>query len=144
VDALDLARWQFGITHLLAGTIADNVRLADPAAAAGEVRRALRAAGADFVDGLEQGVETVLGEQGAGLSAGQRQRIALARTLLATAPLLVLDEPTSGLDATSERAVVEALGAEIATRTVVLITHRPAPLALADRVAHLDRIAVPT
>jgi ABC-type bacteriocin/lantibiotic exporter with double-glycine peptidase domain len=108
------------------------------------VRRALRAAGVDFVDGLEQGVETVLGEQGAGLSAGQRQRIALARTLLATAPLLVLDEPTSGLDATSERAVVEALGAEIATRTVVLITHRPAPLALADRVAHLDRIAVPT
>jgi thiol reductant ABC exporter CydD subunit len=155
VDGVDLAeldpdRWRRQLAylpqhpHLLAGTVADNVRLADPAATAHAVRRALHAAGADFVDGLERGVETVLGEQGAGLSAGQRQRVALARALLPPASLLVLDEPTSGLDAATERTVVEALGAELATRTVVLITHRPALLGIADRVVRLDRIEVPT
>ncbi|MDT7710641.1 MAG: ATP-binding cassette, subfamily bacterial CydD [Pseudonocardiales bacterium] len=147
---LDIGCWRRQLAHLpqhprlLAGTIAENVRLADPAAPACAVRRALYAAGADFVDRLDRGMDTVLGEQGAGLSAGQRQRVALARVLLTAAPLLVLDEPTSGLDATSEHAVAEALCAEIATRTVVLITHRPALLELADRVVHLDRIAVPT
>jgi ATP-binding cassette subfamily C protein CydCD len=124
-------------SQLFAGTIAENVRLAEPGAQDPAVGQALRTAGADFVDALPSGIGTRLGERGSGLSAGQRQRVALARTLLPDARLLVLDEPTSGLDAGSEQTVVESLRAATG-RTVLLVTHRPALLALADRVVRLD------
>ncbi|WP_211177446.1 thiol reductant ABC exporter subunit CydD [Pseudonocardia acidicola] len=129
--------------RLFAGTIAGNVRLADPAATDAAVRRALADAGADFVDRLPDGIDTPLGERGAGLSAGQRQRVALARALLPDAGLLVLDEPTSALDVASEQTVVGRLGAVLAGRTVLLVTHRPAMLALAHRVVRLGPAAVP-
>ena len=128
--------------RLFTGTIADNVRLGAPQSSDEAVRRALQAAGAGFVEGMPAGIDTPLGERGSDLSAGQRQRIALARTLLRDAPLMVLDEPTSGLDVDSEATVLDAMRQLVTGRTVLLITHRPALLAIADRVVRLDRVSV--
>ncbi|MFE0700178.1 thiol reductant ABC exporter subunit CydD [Streptomyces sp. NPDC058872] len=141
LGALDPEEWRARIAwvpqrpYLFAGTIAENVRLARPDATDGAVRDALRDAGADgFVAGLPQGLDTVLGEDGAGLSAGQRQRLALARAFLADRPLLLLDEPTAALDGETEAGVVDAVRRLAAGRTVLLVVHRPALLAVADRV----------
>ncbi|MFF9806856.1 thiol reductant ABC exporter subunit CydD [Streptomyces coeruleorubidus] len=124
--------------HLYAGTIAENVRLARPEADDEAVRQALRDAGAlEFVDALPEGVDTVLGEDGAGLSAGQRQRLALARAFLADRPVLLLDEPTAALDGATEAEVVTAVRRLAAGRTVLLVVHRPALLGVADRVVRL-------
>jgi ATP-binding cassette subfamily C protein CydCD len=124
--------------HLFATSIAANVRLGRPDASAEEVRGALAAAGlADTLADLPDGPETVLGEGGAGLSAGERQRIALARAFLRDAPLLLLDEPTANLDGHTEQEVLEAVRRLARGRTVVLVAHRPALLALADRVLSL-------
>ena len=89
--------------------------------------------GAEFVDDLPDGMETRLGEHGAGLSVGQRQRIALARVLVRSTPVVALDEPTAGLDGATERTVVDAIDELAADRTVLLVAHRPALAALADR-----------
>ncbi|MFI7655176.1 thiol reductant ABC exporter subunit CydD [Streptomyces albidoflavus] len=125
--------------QLFAGTVAENVRLARPDASEAEVARALEQAGArEFVAGLPAGAETELGEDGAGLSAGQRQRVALARAFLADRPVLLLDEPTASLDGASEEAVVQAVRRLAVGRTVLLVVHRPALLAVADRVVRLD------
>ncbi|MFF8493329.1 thiol reductant ABC exporter subunit CydD [Streptomyces albidoflavus] len=127
--------------QLFAGTVAENVRLARPDASEVEVARALEQAGArEFVAGLPAGAETELGEDGAGLSAGQRQRVALARAFLADRPVLLLDEPTASLDGASEEAVVEAVRRLAVGRTVLLVVHRPALLAVADRVVRLDEV----
>ncbi|WP_329027301.1 thiol reductant ABC exporter subunit CydD [Streptomyces sp. NBC_01423] len=141
---LSLDRWREHIAwvpqrpHLFAGTIAENVRLARPAADDSAVTAALRDAGAyDFVQGLPDGDRTLLGEDGAGLSAGQRQRIALARAFLADRPVLLLDEPTASLDGETEAGIVEAVRRLAAGRTVLLVVHRPALLAVADRVVTL-------
>ncbi|MEU2435189.1 thiol reductant ABC exporter subunit CydD [Streptomyces rubradiris] len=142
---LDLEEWRSRIAwvpqrpHLYAGTIAENVRLARPGADDDAVRRALRDAGAwEFVAALPDGVDTVLGEDGAGLSAGQRQRLALARAFLADRPVLLLDEPTAALDGATEGEVVSAVRRLAAGRTVLLVVHRPALLGVADRVVRLD------
>ncbi|MFG3192483.1 thiol reductant ABC exporter subunit CydD [Streptomyces omiyaensis] len=130
--------------YLFAGTIAENVRLARPEASDEEVGEALRDAGADsFVAGLPEAARTVLGEDGAGLSAGQRQRLALARAFLADRPLLLLDEPTAALDGETEAGVVDAVRRLSAGRTVLLVVHRPALLAVADRVVTIGSPAVP-
>ncbi|WP_372408643.1 thiol reductant ABC exporter subunit CydD [Streptomyces luteireticuli] len=124
--------------HLFAGTVAENVRLARPDATDAQLRDALRAAGAlDFVSMMEHGTDTRLGEDGAGLSAGQRQRLALARAFLADRPVLLLDEPTANLDGETEAAVVEAVRRLAEGRTVLLVVHRPALLAVADRMVRL-------
>jgi ATP-binding cassette subfamily C protein CydCD len=83
-----------------------------------------------------------LGEGGAGLSVGERQRIALARAFVRDTPLLLLDEPTANLDGETEARVLEALRALVRGRTVILVAHRPALVALADRVVELDALAV--
>ncbi|MEU3736617.1 thiol reductant ABC exporter subunit CydD [Streptomyces sp. NPDC032198] len=125
--------------HLYAGSIAENVRLARPDADDAAVRDALEAAGAwEFVSVLPGGVETLLGEDGAGLSAGQRQRLALARAFLADRPVVLLDEPTAALDGETEAGVVEAVRRLAVGRTVLLVVHRPALLAVADRVVRLS------
>ncbi|WP_327324717.1 thiol reductant ABC exporter subunit CydD [Streptomyces sp. NBC_01210] len=145
---LDLDRWREQIAwvpqrpYLFAGTIAENVRLARPDADDAAVREALRNAGAyDFVAGLPQGVDSLLGEDGTGLSAGQRQRLALARAFLADRPLLLLDEPTAALDGETEAGIVDAVRRLAQGRTVLLVVHRPALLAVADRVVTLSRRA---
>ncbi|GAA2791479.1 thiol reductant ABC exporter subunit CydD [Streptomyces showdoensis] len=143
--SLDLEEWRSRIAwvpqrpYLFAGTIAENVRLARPDASDAAVRQALRDAGAEeFVAELAEGAETVLGEDGAGLSAGQRQRLALARAFLADRPLLLLDEPTAALDGETEAAVVDAVRRLAAGRTVLLVVHRSALLAVADRVVRIE------
>ncbi|MEU9086861.1 thiol reductant ABC exporter subunit CydD [Streptomyces sp. NPDC048357] len=121
--------------HLFAGTIAENVRLARAGASDSEVAEALKDAGAwEFVTALPRGAQTLLGEGGVGLSAGQRQRLALARAFLADRPVLLLDEPTAALDGETEAGIVDAVRRLSAGRTVLLVVHRPALLAVADRV----------
>ena len=121
---------------LLQGTIRDIVSFADPAHAGDEERlgQALQTACAEeFVSGLEQGADTELGERGAGLSEGQTQRLAIARAIFSGRPVLLLDESTSALDAETEEQLLKNLRG-LTDRTVIIVTHRPAALAICDRV----------
>ena len=142
--ALDLASWHAQVAWvpqrpaLFAGTVADNVRLPRPDATDAEVAQALRDAAAGDLDPA-----AVLGEAGAGLSAGQRQRVALARAFLADRQVVLLDEPTAALDGDTEAAVTAAIARLARGRTVLLVAHRPALLAVADRVARLGEGRTP-
>jgi thiol reductant ABC exporter CydD subunit len=124
--------------HLFDASVADNVRVGRREASNEEVRAAIADAGlADVVANLPAGLDTFLGDRGAGLSAGERQRLALARAFLRDAPLLLLDEPTAGLDGHTEREIVQSIRRLARGRTVVLAAHRPALVAMADRVVSL-------
>jgi thiol reductant ABC exporter CydD subunit len=123
---------------LFRGTVADNIRLGSPRADDARVRAAATLAGADrVVRDLPDGYATVVGDGGRPLSAGERQRIALARAFLRDAPLVVLDEPTANLDAESAELVAEAVERLRAGRTMLLIAHRPELVRHADRVVTL-------
>jgi ABC-type multidrug transport system fused ATPase/permease subunit len=125
-------------TFLFSGSVWDNLAYGRPDAAPEEiVEAAERALVADFALALPNGYDTQLGDRGIGLSGGQRQRIAIARALLRDAPIVLLDEPTSALDLDAEQVVVEALTRLMEGRTVVMATHRPALLDLADRVCEV-------
>jgi ATP-binding cassette subfamily B protein len=129
----------FEDTFLFGDTVRGNVGFGDPEAAEGQVERAARLAGAaDFVEELPEGYETVLGERGFSLSGGQRQRIAIARAILADPQVLILDDATSAVDATKEHEIRAALGEVMEGRTTLVIAHRPATIALADRVAVVE------
>ncbi|MBN8424042.1 ABC transporter ATP-binding protein [Microbacterium esteraromaticum] len=103
------------------------------------LREALDVAQAGFVDQLPDGVETIIGEEGLSLSGGQRQRLALARAVAAAPKVLVLDDPLSALDVDTEALVEEALRHVLADTTALIVAHRPSTVALADRVALLER-----
>ncbi len=124
--------------YLFSGSVSANIRLARPEASDDEVRRVAELAGAaSFIEQLPQGYATEIGERGARLSAGQAQRLALARAFLKDAPLLILDEPTSSLDPESELLIRQALEMLMRDRTVLIIAHRYNTIAAADRVAVL-------
>jgi ATP-binding cassette, subfamily C, bacterial CydD len=112
--------------HLFATTVADNIALGQPAARREDIEAAARLAGADeFIRRLPHGYDTVLAESARTLSAGQRQKIALARAFLRRAPVLLLDEPTAHLDPASADQIMTVIDTTLADRTVVLVTHRP-------------------
>jgi thiol reductant ABC exporter CydD subunit len=124
--------------HLFARSIGDNVRLGRPDATESDVLAAIGEAGLEgVVARLPQGLATMLGPEGAGLSAGERQRVALARAFLRAAPLLLLDEPTANLDGSTEEVVLSAVQRLMVGRTVVMAAHRPSLLAVSDRVVRL-------
>jgi len=138
VQVQDVRR-QFGYVPqrpaLFGGSIRDNIAFGLPQAEPAAIERAARMAQAwDFIERLPQGLATRIGDAGVRLSGGQRQRIALARALLLDPPIYIFDEATSMYDLEGEAAFVEACIQSLKGRTVIIITHRPASLALADRI----------
>jgi ATP-binding cassette subfamily C protein CydC len=126
--------------HLFHDTIAANLRMAAPEATEAELEEACRHAGIwDFVESLSSGLDTVVGETGLRLSAGEGKRIALARTLLQDRRVYLLDEPTEHLDPDAEEAVLRGLRTRLSGRTVVLITHRMAGLSEMEHIVVMDR-----
>ncbi|MDX3189741.1 thiol reductant ABC exporter subunit CydD [Streptomyces sp. MN03-5084-2B] len=124
--------------HLVAGTVAENIRLGSPDATEDAVLAAADTAALDVP------LSAVVGELGAGLSTGQRRRVALARAVLLDRPLILLDEPTEGVDAETEAAILERLPKVLAGRTAVIVSHHPAVLAHCDRVVSLgEPVVVP-
>jgi ATP-binding cassette, subfamily C, bacterial CydC len=147
-DVRDLGQRDVRSTFALAGqnayvfgsTIRANLSLARPSATDDELWDVLRRARlADWVSSLPDGLETLVGEEGTQLSGGQRQRLTLARALLSDAPVLLLDEPTAHLDPETADALIRDVFAAADGRSVLLITHRPEGLELADEVVTLDR-----
>ena len=121
---------------LLSGTLRENLTIAKPDASEAEIRQALYVSAMDeYLPQLPDGLQTLLGESGAGLSEGQAQRLAIARAILGGAPILLLDECTSALDMETEQKVLQRIR-ELPNRTCVAVTHRPAAIALCD--LHLE------
>ena len=129
----------FEETFLFSDSIGSNIAFADPDSGADDVERAARLAGAaEFIEALPEGYRTMTGERGFSLSGGQRQRIAIARAILADPRVLILDDATSAVDPTKEHEIRDSLGEVMRDRTTIVIAHRPATIALADRVVLLD------
>jgi ATP-binding cassette subfamily B protein len=129
----------FEETFLFSDSIAANIAFAQPQASFADIERAAKLAGADaFIRELADGYETLIGERGYSLSGGQRQRIAIARAILADPRVLILDDATSAVDPTKEHEIRDALTEVMSGRTTLVIAHRPATIALADRVILLD------
>lgn len=145
INQIDPADLRHGIAYLsqdvelLRGTIRDNIALKDPQAEDEDILEAARVAGVDlFVNRLAMGYDSPVGEHGHTLSGGQRQCLALARTVLLGEPVIVLDEPTNSMDNTTESAIREHLHAFTRDKTLVLVTHKAAMLDLVERLIVMD------
>jgi ATP-binding cassette subfamily B protein len=154
LDGTDLRELRFGSladavgvvsqeTYLFHASVRENLRFARPGAGDEEIEEAARAAQIhDTIAALPEGYDTVVGERGFRFSGGERQRIAIARTILRNPPVLVLDEATSALDVQTERAVGDALERLAEGRTTIVIAHRLSTVRDADQIAVLDGGAV--
>jgi ATP-binding cassette subfamily B protein len=145
ISQVELAslRSQIGLvaqnTLLLNGSVAQNICYGLQDAPEEDIKKAAKAARADeFIEALPYGYDTIIGDQGVKLSGGQRQRLSLARTLLKDPPILILDEATAMFDPEGEASFITQSAELLAQRTVILITHRPASLALADRIMNMN------
>ncbi|SHH88314.1 ATP-binding cassette, subfamily C [Sporobacter termitidis DSM 10068] len=126
-------------TFLFEGTLLDNIRLAKPEATLAEVEQAAQDAGIHaFILSLPRGYETRLHELGDGISAGEKQRIGLARALLHGSPFLLLDEPTSNLDGLNEAIIIKSLRTAARTKSIILVSHRTSTMRAADSVYYMD------
>jgi ATP-binding cassette subfamily B protein len=135
---------------LFSGTIKENIAYSNPEASIDQIIKASKAANAhEFVDKLEKGYDTEIGERGLKLSGGQKQRIAIARAILKDAPILILDEATSSLDSKSELLVQEALATLMKSKTTIIVAHRLSTIAHVDKIVtikngQVDEIGKPT
>lgn len=130
--------------HLFNTTIRENILLARPQASAEELAAVVHDAVLDeWVARLPAGLDTRVGEEGSAVSGGEARRIAVARTLLKDAPLVILDEPTEGLDSDTERKLLERIDLRLKGKSLLLITHRQLPLAIVDRIITLQRNGKP-
>jgi ATP-binding cassette subfamily B protein len=129
----------FEETFLFSDTVGANIAFAEPDADDARVVQAASLAGAaEFIEQMSDGYRTMIGERGFSLSGGQRQRIAIARAVLADPRVLILDDATSAVDPTKEHEIRDSLAEVMRDRTTIVIAHRPATIALADRVVLLD------
>lgn len=126
---------------LFSGTIRDNLLMGNPDASDEDLHKALHTAVADFVFELPEGLDTLCGEQGTGLSEGRAQRIAIARGLLRPGGILLMDEPSSSLDAETEKVLLERLAVQVKNKTLILITHRERIAKLCNSIVHIHRTA---
>lgn len=125
---------------LFSGSIRDNLKYGNPYASDDEIKAALKNACAlDFVNELEDGLDTMIGEKGVGISEGQAQRIAIARSFLRERPILILDEATSALDPETEVSVLKSVRALPTKPTCIIITHRPSALNICNRIIKLEK-----
>ena len=139
IDLRNAISFVFQDNYLFSGTIKENILMGKPDATEAEIQEAIRLAHLDeFLDTLENGIDTYVGERGASLSGGQRQRVAIARAIIKNSPIVILDEATSALDNESEAIVQKALDNLMQNRTVFVIAHRLSTIQNADRIAVLQ------
>lgn len=122
---------------LLSGTIRDNISFVRPEASDEEIMKAAKIACADFIDELPEGLDTVLGEKGTGLSEGQIQRVAIARAILCNASIIILDEATSALDEKTELKLLENIE-NLKNKTCILISHKKAAYKVCDKEVRIE------